>query len=215
MAWAFLDDPESVDSKWLKVLENDRTHVVLDGDEIIGTAGILSREMTLPGTVQAPVGAVTVVTVKPGHRRRGAASLLMRTQLHGMHENGEAIAILWASEGSIYRRFGYGELASSLNRMTMPTRMAFHPGVPVSDTRIRQVTREEALPFMREVHDRVRRTRVGWLNRVDATWDVQLADREVDRDGLTSFRYCLHPEGYVVFRVKAGVAPAGRRTSCT
>ncbi|NKE56085.1 GNAT family N-acetyltransferase [Lentzea sp. PSKA42] len=209
MAWAFLNDPRGVDSKWLKVLEHDRAHAVLDGDEIIGTAGILSREITVPGGLQAPAGAVTVVTVKPGHRRRGVASLLMRTQLHGMHESGEPIAILWASEGSIYRRFGYGELATSINRMTMPTRMPFHAGVSVSDTRIRQVTREEAMPFMREVHDRVRRTRVGWLSRVDATWDVQLADREVDRDGLTSYRYCLHPEGYVVFRVKGGHGPRG------
>ncbi|MGW6935731.1 GNAT family N-acetyltransferase [Lentzea sp. NPDC054927] len=202
MAWAFLGDPAGEDSKWLKVLERDRAHAVFDGDQMIGTAGVLSREITVPGERQAPVGAVTVVSVMPGHRRRGVASLLMRTQLHGMHENGEAIAILWASEGSIYRRFGYGEYASSLAMMTMPTRMAFHPGVHVSDTRIRQVSRDEAMPFMREVHERVRRTKVGWLSRVEHTWDVQLADREVDRDGLTSYRYALHPEGYVVFRVK-------------
>ncbi|MEV6243310.1 GNAT family N-acetyltransferase [Lentzea sp. NPDC051838] len=209
MAWAFLDDYEGVDSKWLKVLERDRTHVVVDGAEIVGTGGVLSREITVPGGLQVPAGAVTVITVKPGHRRRGVASLLMKTQLHGLHESGEPLAILWASEGSIYRRFGYGEMASSLNRMTMPTRMPFHPGVSVSDARIRQVTREEALPFMREMHDRVRRTRIGWLSRVDATWDVQLADREVDRDGLTSYRYCLHPEGYVVFRVKGSGSSRG------
>jgi predicted acetyltransferase len=201
MAWAFLATPDD-DFKWLKVLELDRAHAVFDGDEMIGTAGVLTREITVPGDRQAPVGAVTVVSVMPGHRRRGVASLLMKTQLHGMHENGEAIAILWASEGSIYRRFGYGEYASSLAMLTMPTRMAFHPGVHVSDTRIRQVSREEALPFMREVHDRVRRTRVGWVSRVDGTWDVQLADRESDRGGLSSYRYALHPEGYVVFRVK-------------
>lgn len=202
MAWGFLDDPSGEDSKWVKVLELDRTHAVFDGEEMIGTGGVLSREITVPGGLQAPAGAVTVITVKPGHRRRGVASLMMKTQLHGMHENGEPIAILWASEGSIYRRFGYGEYATSLAKMMMPTRMAFHPGVQVSDIRIRQVTREEALPFMREVHDRVRRTRVGWLSRVGNTWDVQLADREIDRGGLTSYRYALHPEGYVVFRVK-------------
>ena len=43
------------------------------------------------------------------------------------------------------------------------------------------------MPFMREVHDRVRRTRVGWLSRVDATWEVQLAEARprtaVDPDG--------------------------------
>jgi predicted acetyltransferase len=58
------------------------------------------------------------------------------------------------------------------------------------------------MPFMREMYERVRATRVGWLSRVDNTWDVQLADREIDRGGLTSYRYVLHPEGYAVFRVK-------------
>ncbi|MEU3648691.1 GNAT family N-acetyltransferase [Lentzea sp. NPDC034063] len=209
MAWAFLSDPMGEDSKWLKVLELDRAHAVFDGDEMIGTAGVLSREITIPGDRQVPAGAVTVVGVKPGHRRRGVASLLMKTQLHGMHESGEALAMLWASEGAIYRRYGYGEYATSLAMLTMPTRMPFHPGVHVSDARIRQVSREEALPVMREIHERVRGTRVGWLSRVEHTWDVQLADREVDRDGLTGYRYCLHPEGYVVFRVKANKDAGG------
>ncbi|HUQ55929.1 GNAT family N-acetyltransferase [Lentzea sp.] len=200
-AWSFLDEP-SGEHRWLKVLELERTHAVFDGDEMVGTGGILTRELTVPGGVQAHAGAVTVVGVKPGHRRRGMASLLMRTQLHSMHEAGEPIGILWASEGGIYRRFGYGEYASSVSMLTMPTRMPFHPGVSVSPTRIRQVTREEAMPFMREVHDRVRRTRTGWLSRVEKSWEVHLSDAERDRGGLTSYRYCLHPEGYVVFRVK-------------
>jgi len=128
--------------------------------------------------------------------------LLMKTQLHSMHEAGEPIGILWSSEGGIYRRFGYGEYATSVSMLTMPTRMPFHPGVSVSPTRIRQVTRDEAMPFMCEVHDRVRRTRTGWLSRVDKSWENHLSDAERDRNGLTSYRYCLHPEGYVVFRVK-------------
>ncbi|MCG8926197.1 GNAT family N-acetyltransferase [Lentzea sp. CC55] len=200
-AWSFLDEPAE-DHRWLKVLELERTHAVFDGDEMIGTGGVLTRELTLPGGVQAGVGAVTVVGVKPGHRRRGMASLLMRTQLDDIRRAGESIAVLWASEGSIYRRFGYGEYASSLAKLTMPTRMPFHPGVSVSPARIRQVAREEAMPFMREVHDRVRRVKTGWLSRVEKSWEVHLADAEGDRGGLTSYRYCLHPEGYVVFRVK-------------
>jgi predicted acetyltransferase len=207
MAWAFLSDTMGEDSKWLKVLEKDRAHVVLDGDEVVGTAAMLTREITVPGGRQAPAGAVTVVSVKPGHRRRGVASLMMKTQLHGLHETGEPIAMLWASEGGIYRRYGYGEYATSIAMLKMPTRMAFHRGVHVSDARIRQVSREEALPVMREIHERVRLTRVGWLSRVEHTWNVQLADREIDRGGLSSYRYCLHPEGYVVFRVKSGSGP--------
>lgn len=202
-AWSFLDEPVE-DHRYLRVLELERAYAVFDGDEMIGTGGVLTRELTVPGSAQVPVGAVTVVGVKPGNRRRGMASLLMRTQLHAIHDAGEPIAILWASEGGIYRRFGYGEYATGVSMMKMPTRMPFHSGVSVSPARIRQVTREEAMPFMREVHDRVRRTRPGWISRVERSWDVHLADSERDRRGLTSYRYCLHPEGYVVFRVKHG-----------
>ena len=33
---------------------------------------------------------------------------MMRLQLDAIHERGEPLAILWASEGNIYQRFGYG-----------------------------------------------------------------------------------------------------------
>ncbi|ANZ35496.1 hypothetical protein BBK82_04780 [Lentzea guizhouensis] len=209
-AWGFLDDPDPGD-KWSNLLEIDRTHAVFDGDEMIGTGGILSREITVPGGAQVEFGAVTFVSVKPGHRRRGVASLLMKTQLQAMHDAGEALGGLWASEGSIYRRFGYGEHATSLNMMTMPTRMPFHPGVTVDPARIRQVTRDEAMPFMVALHDKVRRTKVGWLSRGGPSWGYFLADAESDRRGLSSYRYCLHPQGYVVFRVKHEWSESGPR----
>lgn len=200
-AWAFLDEPGD-DTKWAPLLEPERSHAVFDGDEMIGTGGILSREITLPGEVQARFGAVTLVGVKPGHRRRGVAALLMKTQLEDMRAKGEALGALWASEGSIYRRFGYGEHATSVNMMTMPTRMKFHAGVQVDPARIRQVTRDEAMPFMVALHDKLRRTKVGWLSRTEPNWGYFLVDTESERDGLTAYRYCLHPQGYVVFRVK-------------
>ncbi len=200
-AWAFLDEPADSD-KWASLLELDRSHAVFDGDEMIGTGGILSREITLPGGVQARLGAVTMVGVKPGHRRRGVASLLMKTQLEAMRDNGEALGALWASEGSIYRRFGYGEHATSINMMTMPTHMKFHAGVKTDPARIRQVTRDEAMPFMVALQDKLRRTKVGWLSRTESNWGYFLADAESERDGLTAYRYVVHPQGYAVFRVK-------------
>lgn len=200
-AWAFYEELGE-DTKWGPLLEPERTHAVFDGDEMIGTGGILSREITLPGDVQARLGAVTLVGVKPGHRRRGVASLLMKTQLEAMRDAGEALGALWASEGSIYRRFGYGEHTTSVNIMTMPTRMSFHKDVKVDQARIRHVTRAEAMPFMVALHDKLRRGKVGWLSRSEANWNYFLVDAESERDGLSAYRYCVHPQGYVVFRVK-------------
>ena len=68
---------------------------------------MLSRELTVPGAI-VPVAGVTAVGVVPGHTRRGHLRALMRRQLDDVHARGEAVAALWASEGAIYGRFGYG-----------------------------------------------------------------------------------------------------------
>jgi predicted N-acetyltransferase YhbS len=63
--------------------------------------------MRVPGALAAVAG-VTLVGVLPTHRRRGILSSLMRRQLDDLHERGEAVAALFASETVIYPRFGYG-----------------------------------------------------------------------------------------------------------
>ncbi len=59
------------------------------------------------------------VGVHPTHRRRGVLRSMMDAQLRDIHERGEPIAALWASEETIYGRFGYG-LASWCGEMKVP-----------------------------------------------------------------------------------------------
>ena len=47
---------------------------------------------------------MSLVGVLPSHRRRGVLSSLMRHQLDDVHERGEAVAALFASEAGIYGR---------------------------------------------------------------------------------------------------------------
>ena len=62
----------------------------------------------MPGGAQVSAAGVTAVGVQPTHRRRGINAALMRAQLDDVHARGEPIAVLYASEGGIYGRFGYG-----------------------------------------------------------------------------------------------------------
>lgn len=55
----------------LPVFEFDRSLAALDGAEIVGTSGVLSLHMTVPGGA-APVAGVTAVATAPTHRRRGS-----------------------------------------------------------------------------------------------------------------------------------------------
>ena len=89
-------------------IELDRTIAAFDGASPVAGAAIYTRSMTIPGAVQ-PIAGVTWVGVSPTHRRRGILTSMMRKQLTDLHESGsEPIAMLNASEATIYGRFGYG-----------------------------------------------------------------------------------------------------------
>ena len=78
----------------------------------VGTTGVYSLRMAVPGAV-LPVAGVTAVSVLPTHRRRGVLRSLMRRQLADIAARGEEpIAALWASETPIYGRYGYGRASS-------------------------------------------------------------------------------------------------------
>src|SRR5690606_513793 len=92
-----------------------RTLVVTDGAALVGVAGAFTRDMTVPGAV-VPAAHVTMVGVAPTHRRRGLLRRLMHRQLREVYEaRREPFAVLWASEGRIYQRFGYGLATTKLS----------------------------------------------------------------------------------------------------
>ena len=82
-------------------------HAAFEDGQIVGGAGAFPFELSVPGG-SLPCAGVTAVGVHPTHRRRGVLRSMMDTQLRDVHERGEPIAALWASEETIYGRFGYG-----------------------------------------------------------------------------------------------------------
>ena len=133
---AFLHDreDETLDLRRL-VYEPERTHVATDG-QIVGTGGVLTRDLTVPGAV-VPAAHVTAVAVAATHRRRGLLTRIMTTQLEAVRKRGdEPIAVLWASEGAIYGRFGYG-LACWQVEYEIPIRETMPPVKPPTG-RLRQ-----------------------------------------------------------------------------
>ena len=156
--------------------ELDRSLGLWDGDRVVATAGVYSRELTVPGGV-VPCAAVTWVSVAPSHRRRGVLTALMRRQLTELHEQGrEPVAALWASESSIYGRFGYAPATERGNLSGDVTRLRFRPDVDLGDGRVEQVGVEEYRAAAVGVHDRVRRSVPGNLARDARWWDRGLAD---------------------------------------
>ncbi|MDQ1722242.1 MAG: hypothetical protein QOI26_1976, partial [Pseudonocardiales bacterium] len=168
--------------------------------QIVGVTGDYRFTMTVPGGSLAVPG-VTWVSVSPTHRRRGVLRALMNRQLRDFAAEGAAAAILTASEGGIYGRFGYGP-ASSVRRIVID-RAAAKLARPAADSgEVRLLTAEQARPVLPELHRRWREQVPGAINRTESWWDSLFLDREQHRDGMSAKFYLTHPDGYLSYRVK-------------
>jgi predicted acetyltransferase len=189
------------------ITERDRTLAAFDGPDIVGTGGAFSLALTVPGGSELPMAGITSVGVLPSHRRRGVLTELMRRQLEDVRDRGEPLAGLWASEGAIYGRFGYG-LACFDGRFEAERDRTVFPEAPPDPGRIALVEKDAALPAMRQVYDRLWPTRPGMLSRPDRVWTMHYADLEKWREGASAIFYALHEtggavDGYATYRVKS------------
>jgi predicted acetyltransferase len=132
----------------------------------------------------------------------------MRRQLDDLHDRGEPLAALWASESAIYGRFGYGIAAPAftVNAKTAGFRLRDNPD-PVGTVRL--VEHKEAREAFPPIYEQVRPTRPGMLTRTQDVWDVyRLADEEFMRHGAGPKFYALYErdgvaEGYATYRIKS------------
>ena len=209
--WAFHEGPtpEAMDDE-LTLAETDRQVAAVDGGQVVGTAGAYTFELTVPGGAQVPVAGVTVVGVLATHRRQGALRSMMAYQLDDVSARGEPVAVLLASEASIYGRFGYG-VATRIAKVAVDTTGGLPLlSEPVAGGRLRLVDPGEHSSIASPVYDRVRRHRIGELSRPDVWWTVLQRDREKWRDDASA-RFCVVHEddagtvdGYCWYRVKEG-----------
>jgi predicted acetyltransferase len=207
MGLVFNFDPtDEGDTAFNAILEVDRTVCAFDGARLVGTAGAFSLDMTVPGGV-LPVAGTTMVTVLATHRRRGALRQMMRAHLDEAREHGDALAGLWASESSIYGRFGYGPAASMFDA-EIDRRHAVFRSPPLGTGTVRLVETEEAGQLLPAVYERTRLLRPGMYARSGAWWEHStMRDPESRRAGATSYRYAVYeeagaPRGYVQYRAK-------------
>ncbi len=187
--------------------ELDRTVAAYMDDMIVGTAGAHSFELTLPGGVTTPAAGVTIVTVRGTHRRRGVLRAMMDHQLDDVADRGEPMALLTASEGSIYQRFGYGPATFEAN-WSIPTQGTTLRQPSAAPGRLRLVSRSDAIPAIPGIYERCRLAIPGAVNRSEGWWERWFKDHEWERDGGTARFYLLHespggtPDGYLALRQK-------------
>ncbi|MBB6120068.1 GNAT family N-acetyltransferase [Nocardiopsis algeriensis] len=186
----------------------ERFLVAEDEGQVVGTTNYFRFEMALPGGVR-PVAGVTGVGVWPTHRRRGVLSALMRRQLADIREAGGRYAALWASEGAIYGRFGYGPAATEINAAVRRPYTALRADAPRDGSLVGRLTDpQEALPDMEEVHRQVAASQNGQFRRAPQWWRRMLSDRPEQRGDKGPLRAFVvggpgGPQGYALYRTLA------------
>lgn len=190
-----------------RVLPVDRMYGAWDQGRAVGGAGSFPFELTVPGGRVRAAG-VSVVGVLPTHRRRGIVGTMMRAQLDACHERGEPVAYLWASEDTIYGRFGYG-IASFAGGIDLPRdRAAFHTALPpAGDMRIVPIDAAEDL--VAPVYARVAAETPGMFARTPAWWQARvLTDPDWIRGGRGDLRCVVletdgRPSAYALYRINS------------
>ncbi|MDM7890783.1 GNAT family N-acetyltransferase [Curtobacterium caseinilyticum] len=210
MAAHFLEDQET----FLGVYLRDPLPGSVDETWPAGTFTWFRKRLSWGDGATIDTQAISAVTVRPTERRRGILRRMMTHALERGVAEGYAVASLTASEGTIYRRFGFG--------------------CAIRERAVR-VRRERALPFLapttgtvtivtpewlaegtgRAVFDRFDARTPGSMVRNAGTWPIVFGLRDGEGKPAKDVRAAVHrPEGagsgsdevdgYVTWRMKEG-----------
>ena len=183
----------------------ERMHAAFDDGAVVGSASVFPFETSVPGGFVRAAG-VTLVGVLPTHRRRGILRSLMRAQLDDVHERGEPMAYLWASEDALYGRYGYGVASFTGNIELHRDRAAFNQDFEPQG-RLRVLDAEEAVEPFSQIQRRAAAQHPGMFVRTPDWWrSRRLADPEWRREGGGEMVRILlelddRPAGYALYRL--------------
>jgi predicted acetyltransferase len=187
----------------VRVRELDRMHAALEDGEIVAGAAAFTWQLSVPGGDMLPCAGITAVGVYPTHRRRGALRALMRAQLDDVHARGEPLAALWASEETIYGRFGYG-IASWAGEVRIPREWTTFVQPLERRGRVRFVTGAEALELFPPVWAELARRRPGMMSRPRDWWELRVL-RTPDEEAAKPKRFVVleldgETQAYAIYR---------------
>ncbi|MEP9392929.1 GNAT family N-acetyltransferase [Gordonia sp. VNK1] len=175
------------------------------GEPLVGVSMFYRMTMTLPGGARSDAAGLSWVSVAATHRRRGILRRMITELFTQWLDEGQVFAILTASEGTIYERYGFGP-ATFAHRIHVGGSPRMRAAAPKC-AGVRFARPDEVAAAVADIHDRWCATRPGALGRTAQWWAPILADRDSERAPAASgLHYLLHEDGYASYRILKGVA---------
>jgi predicted acetyltransferase len=178
---------------------------------LLGSGGIpvatyASYDKTLnTGRGLQPVRMVSDVTVSPTHRRRGLLRAMITEDLNDAAERGIPLAVLTASEGTIYGRFGFGP-AVFQHAVKVDTGSRFALREPADDGSVELMEPAEAWPAVAEVFSAFHARTRGSVERPRFYQTFLTAEFDYESGPDRKLWTAVHldaegtPDGYVAYR---------------
>ena len=210
-------DPGGAD-RFRAIIDRSQAWAAVDGGTIVATAGTYDLGLGIPGYATIRMAGLTMVSVRPTHRRRGILRQLMQHHLDDARARSYPISGLWASESTIYGRFGYGIAAEGdAYDLEDTNSLVIAGGRELDDVEwIDEPRAREVLPAL---YARATAERPGVLRRSDVWWrERRFLEAPFVREGMSKRRYVIARRGpdavgYVVYRqlgAFAGGRPSGK-----
>jgi predicted acetyltransferase len=206
-AYVFADPPIATPETQTSA---DWTLCAFDDGKVVSQVGAFPFTVRLNGA-PVPMAGVTMVGTLPHYRRQGLVRKLMTRAFNDMRERNQPLAILWASMGAIYQRFGYG-IASSSVRYTFDPRFAGLQEPFEAAGRISLESAEEAYPVIKQIYVEYASPRNLHIHRSRALWQASTlrAGEKTHPVHVATYRTAEgRPTGYAVYQLvgKESTAP--------
>jgi predicted acetyltransferase len=201
-----MDPDAELAERFSRLIPLDWMQAAWEKGSIVGGTGAFPFELSVPGGA-LPCAGTTVVGVAPTHRRRGVLRALMRAHIDDVHERGHPLAALWASEETIYGRFGYGRAAFA-GEVSIAKEYVQYVGSRDRRGTVRIVGKDEAFDLFPPLWDALGRVRPGPFTRSREWWEARvLADPKERRRGAGPKRFAVldvdgEPAAYAIYRHK-------------
>jgi predicted acetyltransferase len=205
---AFLQrvDSEKVAEDFATRWDLSRTWGAFEDGRVVGTYRTWDTQLTVPGGAQLPAAAVSAVSVRPTHRRRGVLRQMTAAEHAAIRRRGEVFGLLYAAEFPIYGRFGYGP-GTRVGAWTLDTTRT---GFMAGDARtVEQLPSSVATKeVVKQIFERARACTVGQIRDRDYRFDFDLGLLESHWEKLWKGWIAVHldangePDGYARYRAE-------------
>ncbi len=188
-----------------KLVPLTQSWAAIENGFVVATAATFDLEISVPLGGALPMAGLTMVTVRPSHRRKGLLRQLMKRHLDDARARSFPVSGLWASESKIYGRFGYG-IAAFSDAYDIPGAHALAVGVGRDLDDLEWIDGERAREALPPIYARATDARPGALRRTPMWWsERRFIENAWTRKGASKRRYVLAKRGrehvgYIAYR---------------